>query len=169
MKLNLTVWFFALLALQLSCKPKEINPNSVIEIIEQFSELQTIIDAEKHKLLVVNFWATSCPPCIKEMTHFNRLESEYSDTDFRILLVSLDRAKDLESRVYPFVKKHNIVPEVVILEDQNYSNWTEKIDTSWYGALPATILLKGDRKKFRFGMYKTYEDLKTDINEVLQP
>jgi len=85
----------------LSCQPKNANHNETIETLEQFSELQSIIDSDEDKLWVVNFWATTCPPCIKEMPHFKELEEKYRDENLRILLVSLDRAKDLESRVYP--------------------------------------------------------------------
>ena len=168
MKSNLFLIAGSLLFLFMSCKPKATDHNATIEIIKEFSELQTIIESEHDKLLVINFWATTCPPCIKEMPHFNQLESEYKADDLRILLVSLDREKDLESRVYPFVKKHGIIPEVVVLEDQDYSAWTDKIDNSWYGALPATTILKGDRKKFRFGMYETYEELEADVGEVMK-
>ncbi len=162
MKFIIPILSISILTLILSCSPGKTDYNSNIEVIENFSDLESIIDSEKSKTLVVNFWATSCPPCIKEMPHFNQLESEYGNKDVKILLVSLDRVKDLESRVYPFITKHSIVPEVVILQDQNYSAWTDKIDSSWYGALPATVIYKNDGKKFRFGIYDSYEDLKAD-------
>lgn len=60
----------------------------------------------------------------------------------------------------------NILPEVVLLEDQNYSKWTEKIAPSWYGALPATVIINGEKRNFRFGAYETYSDLEKDIKEL---
>lgn len=140
--------------------------NDTIEVYEKFSDLQGTLDKEREKVLVVNFWATSCPPCLKEMPHFNELEKEYADKNVKIILVSLDRARDLNSRVYPFVEKLEIKPEVVLLEDQNYSKWTEKIDASWYGALPATVIINGEKRKFRFGAYETYSELQEDIKEL---
>ena len=135
--------------------------NETIEVIEHFDDLQARFDAEPNQLWVVNFWATSCAPCIKEMPLFLQLEKE--NMEAKILLVSLDRVKDLDGRVYPFVQKHSITPEVVVLGDQNYSYWTEKIDPSWYGALPATIIFKGDQRTFRFGEYESYEQLVKDV------
>tara|TARA_R110000868_G_scaffold140773_3_gene356767 strand:+ start:266 stop:511 length:246 start_codon:yes stop_codon:yes gene_type:complete len=79
----------------------------------------------------------------------------------------LDDVTQLESRIYPFVKKHGIVQEVMILKDQNYSKWTEKIDESWYGALPATLIIKGKKRDFRFESYETYEALKSDVDAIL--
>ncbi len=158
---------FTFLVLISSCSHKEVEYNSSIETLKQFSDLQSMMDAEKDKVLIVNFWATTCPPCIKEMPHFNKLNEESRNKNLKILLVSLDAVKDLDSRVYPFVDKHKIVPEVAVLEDQNYSAWTDKVDESWYGALPATLIVKGDKRKFRFGLYETYEDLQGDVDEFL--
>ena len=163
-KFRSSFFAFGLLAFALSCNHKDANRNSTIEVIEEFSELEAIIETEEDRVVVVNFWATSCPPCIKEMPHFNRLESEYGDRGVRIVLVSLDAVKDLQSRVYPFVKKHQITPEVVLLGDENYSGWTGKIDASWYGALPATVIYAKSDKLFRFGMYESYEDLLADVD-----
>jgi thiol-disulfide isomerase/thioredoxin len=148
-----------------ACQPASKNYNQEIEIIHQFDELDARFDAEPNQLWVVNFWATSCPPCVKEMPLFVRLDKEREEV--KILLVSLDRVKDLDNRVYPFVQQHGITPEVVLLGDQNYSYWTEKIDPSWYGALPATVIFKGDRRTFRFGEYETYQELEEDVQGIM--
>ncbi len=151
----------------LSCKPIETNPNATIEVLETFSELQALINDKDHELTVLNFWSTTCAPCIKEMPHFNKLNSEYSNKNVGILLVSLEKATRLETHIYPYVQKYGIAPEVMVLKDQNYRIWTDKIDESWYGALPATLIIKGEQRKFRFGSYETYKELQTDVDELL--
>jgi len=166
MKSALQVILASILLVMASCQSAEVDYNDEIEVIEKYSELQTMIDSDESKVWVVNFWATSCPPCLKEMPHFKELEKDYQDKNLKILLVSLDRLKDLESRVYPYVKKHVIVPEVSLLEDQNYSSWNDEVDPSWYGALPATMIIKGNEKNFKFGIYKSYEELLDDVKEV---
>ena len=143
---------------------KDYNEN--IEVLELFSDLQSIIDAQESEVLLLNFWATTCPPCLKEMPHFNQLAAENTDDKIKVLLVSTDRARDLDSRVYPFVKRLEIKPEVLLMKDQNYSNWTEKIDSSWYGALPATLIIKGDQRNFKFGSYESLEELQADIDKI---
>jgi thiol-disulfide isomerase/thioredoxin len=150
-----------------SCQLADPNPNEVVEVLKEYSELQSRLDSDKNKLWIVNFWATTCPPCLKEMPHFKELQKELQGKDVKILLVSLDRSKDLDSRVYPFIEKHAIVPEVVLLEDQNYSAWTDEIDPSWYGALPATVIIKGETRKFRMGIYHTLDELRDDVHEVM--
>ena len=166
MKYTLQILIFSIFIILVSCRSKETSYNDSIEVLEQFSDLQSIIDTDKNKIWVINFWATSCPPCLKEMPHFKKLEKEYQDKNLKILLISLDRVKDLETRVYPFVKKYKIVPEVALLEDQYYSAWTDKIDSTWYGALPATVIIKGENRKFRFGIYQSYKELLDDVNKI---
>ncbi|MEE9439755.1 MAG: redoxin domain-containing protein [Saprospiraceae bacterium] len=163
MKINVVLIYFIVLLIGSSCNQSKINVNDTIEVLNNFSELQSIIDSNSDKVMVVNFWATSCPPCLKEMPHFVDLQKSYDKNEVKFLLVSLDKVRDLDKRVLPFVKKHNITPEVAILGDDNYSAWTDKIDPSWYGALPATIIIRGDEKKFKFGMYESMQELKTDI------
>lgn len=167
MKFTLPLVAAGFLLLILSCKPKGVGYNDTIEILEQFSELQTIIDSKDHEVLVLNFWSTTCAPCIKEMPHFNKLETAYLDKNVKILLVSLEKVTALETRIYPFVKKHGIIPEVVVLKDQFYTKWTDKIDEAWYGALPATLIIKNEKRKFRFGAYDSYEELQSDVDGVL--
>ena len=143
-----------------SCK----NETNKVTVLDNFNELEKVLKADKDKTLVVNFWATTCPPCIKEMPHFNKLKETNHNADVEIILVSIDPLNKLESRVTPFVEKHDIKPKVYLLADQNYSAWTAKIYPSWYGALPATLIIKGGKKKFKFGMYESYEDLVNDID-----
>jgi thiol-disulfide isomerase/thioredoxin len=144
------------------------DKNATIETLDQFSDLQKIIDSEADGVLVLNFWSIHCPPCIKELPHFNRLETEYQDSNVRILLINLDYVKALDPRFYPFVKKRGIKQEIMILKDQNYTKWTEQVDPDWYGALPATLMIKGDKRHFRFGSYEQYDDLKQDVENLLR-
>src|SRR5690606_6809447 len=41
-------------------------------------------------IYVINFWATWCKPCIKELPAFEKIASEYADKKVKVLLVSLD-------------------------------------------------------------------------------
>lgn len=166
MKYGITFLGICITILLISCKAKQTDFNSTIEVVDQFSDLEEILNSHSDKTVVMNFWATSCPPCIKEMPHFNELESKYGGKNVKVLLVSLDRAKDLDSRLYPFITKHNIQPEVLLLNDENYSAWTDKVDPSWFGALPATLILHDEQRKFRFGIYESYEDLLGDVNSM---
>ena len=153
---------------QKSHKPHESKSSKpTLQVIDDFKLLETQIFNESDTTYVINFWATTCPPCIKEMPHFEALRKNLSDQKMAIKLVSIDEKKDLESRVKPFIIKHGLNADVILLGDENYSAWTEKIDKSWYGALPATLVIRRDKRSFTFGAFETYDDLLTVVNEVM--
>jgi hypothetical protein len=54
----------------------------------------------------------------------------------------------------------------VLLADQNYSEWTDEIDPTWYGALPATLFVKGEQRYFHFGAYDSYDQLLADLSRL---
>ena len=48
------------------------------------------LDDYRGKVVVLNVWATWCPPCIVEMPSFERLHREVADTNLRIIAISVD-------------------------------------------------------------------------------
>ncbi len=44
------------------------------------------------KIVVLNFWATWCPPCRKEMPYLDALQDEMGGDDFQVLALAMDRA-----------------------------------------------------------------------------
>ena len=67
-----------------------------------YTELKPLLNQKGDDLYVVNFWATWCAPCIKELPYFEALNQR---EDVEVLLVSLDFPKHKESRLLPFIKK----------------------------------------------------------------
>lgn len=52
---------------------------------------KTVEDFEG-KVVLLNFWATWCPPCRKEMPYFDALQGEMGDDGFEVLALAMDRA-----------------------------------------------------------------------------
>ena len=67
------------------------------------------------KFVLINFWATWCPPCIKEIPTFNELKSKYNDK-FEIIAVLYERDKSIDE-LNAFIKKHNINFPVTVGEE----------------------------------------------------
>ena len=53
-------------------------------------QLKERIKTGKDSTYVVNFWATWCAPCIKELPHFEKLSAEHKTEKLAVLLISVD-------------------------------------------------------------------------------
>ncbi len=131
-----------------------------------FEELQPLLQKSNDTTYVINFWATWCKPCIKELPAFEKLNKNYSDQKVKVLLVSLDFPKQLESQVIPFVEKRDIISEVVLLNDPDANSWIPKVDTSWTGAIPATLMYTKQHRKFYERSF-TFSDLESELKSML--
>jgi peroxiredoxin len=60
----------------------------------------------KGKVVLLNIWATWCPPCVEEMPSMEKLHQELKDENFEILAVSIDVSG--AQAVIPFMKKHKL-------------------------------------------------------------
>ena len=110
-----------------------------------YPQLQPLLHQNSETVQVVNFWATWCAPCIKELPYFeelNKLEG------VEVLLVSLDFPKHKQKRLIPFVEKHKLQSRVVHLDDEDENYWINEISTTWSGALPATLIYTHNRRGF---------------------
>ena len=80
-----TFLFFAFLFIAFSVAG--YSQNVKLLNIDQLNER---IEKGKDSIYVVNFWATWCAPCIKELPHFEKLNAEFKSEKLAVLLVSVD-------------------------------------------------------------------------------
>ena len=138
-----------------------------VPVYKTFADLEPLFKNSNDSTYVVNFWATTCPPCRKEMPHFEKLKKDNTEQKLRIAMISLDMEQDIPSRVIPYLVKHKLELEFGLLADQNYSQWVGQVDSTWYGALPATLIFKGKDRKFYFGAFEEYSDLQQAVSPFL--
>lgn len=142
-----------------------ITANSQNVKFLNIDQLNERIKNGKDSTYVVNFWATWCAPCIKELPHFEKLSAEYKSEKVVVLLVSVDFKSKLNSAVIPFVKRKNMKSEVFLLNESNPQEYIDRIDKSWSGSIPATLFIKEDRRKF-LESELTYEQLLTEYKKL---
>lgn len=131
----------------------------------KIDQLNERIKNGKDSTYVVNFWATWCAPCIKELPHFEKLGAEHKSEKLAVLLVSLDFKSKLASNVVPFVKRKNLKNEVFLLNESSPQEFIDRIDPSWSGSIPATLFIKGSNRKFIESEF-TYEQLLTEYKKL---
>lgn len=132
--------------------------------VKNFEQLKPLLHQKNDTLYVVNFWATWCAPCIKEVPYFEQIGQKYKDKKVKVLMVSLDFPQQLESRVIPFIEKQNMKNEVVLLDDPRQNKWIPQVDEEWTGALPATLIYTRDHREFHQKEF-TFDELE----EIIKP
>lgn len=157
-----------------SCKNKvneiviaEAEVNNTVELeVYDFDGLEPLLNKQGDKVYVVNFWATWCAPCLKELPHFEKLNANYTEKNVEVLLVSLDFPFNYDKKLKPFIKEHNLQSKVVALDDTDMNSWMPKISEEWTGAIPITIIYNKDKRQFYERTF-TYNELENEIKQFL--
>ncbi|GBE37062.1 thiol-disulfide oxidoreductase ResA [bacterium BMS3Bbin07] len=89
---------------------REASPFSLKDLKGQEVSLMDF----RGKVILLNFWATWCPPCISEIPKLNNLRKAYADKNFEIIAVSTDRSL---STIKKFIRKHPV--SFVVLHDSS--------------------------------------------------
>jgi len=132
----------------------------------KLKDLQAVISKPSEKIQVINFWATWCAPCVKEIPLFEKLNQQNKDVD--VTLVSMDFDLDPNpDKVHRFVTRKNLQSKVVIITEEDPSSWIDKVDKDWSGALPATLIVNTKTGKRKLVQRELHEgDLEKLIEEV---
>ncbi len=131
------------------------------------ADLKTAIDTAKSPT-IINFWATFCKPCIAELPHFQALADQYRKNGMNLILVSLDLKEAYPKSVATFVKTRKLTSPVVFLDEQNADRFVPLVDSTWSGAIPASLFLnrqKGYKKFIEEELSK--EKLEAEIRKML--
>jgi len=112
-----------------------------------FNEFEgAFLNPTTKRIQVINFWATWCRPCVKELPYFEELAE--NDKDIEVILVSLDLNTQKESKLIPFVKARKMKSKIIHLDEPDANAWIPKVDKNWSGAIPATIIMNKNKKRF---------------------
>lgn len=91
--------------------------------------------------LVINFWATFCGPCIEEIPYFQTISKKYKNQKVKLLLVSLDFKEYYPQKIAAFAKRFGFKAEIVWLDEEKPDDFCPRIDSTWSGAMPATLFV----------------------------
>lgn len=124
------------------------------------SELKEKIKENRNKVLIVDFWATWCPPCKEEIPGFINIYKNYKDKGVEILGIALD-AEGSKS-VKPFAKEMGI----------NYQLYIGGFDINReyeVVGLPTTLIFdKNGKLKVRHVGYASQNEFEQEIAELLK-
>lgn len=112
---------------------KNIKPASDFELPDMDDEKIKLSDY-RGKVVLLNFWATWCPPCVREMPSMERLHQQVNAEDFKV--IAINQMEDAD-QVFAFTGQLEIDPTFEILFDN-----TSKVSQDYaVRGLPTTYLI----------------------------
>lgn len=133
-----------------------------------YDEIKPILDRNNDTTYVINFWATWCKPCVEELPYFEGLYDQYRDQPVKFYLISLDFPSQINNQLFPFIKKHQLKSTVIHLNDPDANTWINAVDSSWSGAIPATLVYNEYDRTFYEQSFHSEEEIKEIIQPFLQ-
>ena len=128
--------------------------------------LEALIASHRGSVVIVNFWATWCPPCLREFPDIIEFYNDHRDEGVEVLAVSMNSADEMPD-VEEFLEEFAPPFGVYRAATQDTAFYEGVLDT-WYGEMPTTLIF--DTEGQRAHVHKrplTYDELATDVGALL--
>ncbi len=140
-------------------------PTKLIKV-DELSYPKTVA-VKKGKVVLVNFWATWCEPCRKEMPELSKMYNALKAKGLELVTISADEPED-EKAAIAFLDKAGIGDPAYLKQAKNDDKFINGIDAKWSGALPALILYDKTGKKVKVWIGETdLKQLEAEIRKLL--
>lgn len=106
------------------------------KVYNKKGEAVKLSDYKGKKGIVINFWASWCPPCKAEMPYFNEATKKYKDKDVEILMINItDGMRETEAKALDYIESKGYNMNVMFDKDLSAASAYE------VEALPRTIFI----------------------------
>jgi thiol-disulfide isomerase/thioredoxin len=130
-------------------------------------EIHALVAGNAGDVVVVNFWATWCPPCLREFPDIIEVYNDYRDQGLTVLAVSMNEAEDAED-IAGFLA--NFAPPFSIYRAASTdTEFYAGVVDPWYGEMPMTLIF--DTEGALVHVHKkplTYDELATDVAAIMR-
>ena len=96
---------------------------------------------EQNNIVLINFWATWCRPCLEEIPILMKLEGELKESGFKLVPISLDEPESADILVNPFIQKWFPDFSSYLSVERDMDNMVSVVDNAWNEILPTSYLL----------------------------
>lgn len=117
---------------------------------------------KQHPILVMNFWATWCEPCVAEIPLLMRVERKHRN--ITLVGISMDERAN-EQKVRDFIKQHKMDYSIYLRRGaEDFEAMVNAIDPGWIGAIPATFVYRDGKRIFS----KTGQLREGELDHILE-
>ena len=138
---------------------------SEIQVLN-FKSFEAKLNFSNDTTYIINFMASWCPPCLKELPAFEEIKQKYKDEKFKMLFVSFDFPEDIEKSLIPVIKKFKISSEVIVLDEPDANSWINKVSQDWSGSIPATLVFNSQSRSF-YEQSFTFDEIDSIVKSKL--
>ena len=132
----------------------------------RIADLEQTIAQSDHPL-IINFWATFCAPCIKEIPYFQSTAAQFKEVE--LILVSLDGPAAYPVKIAAFAQGHALTAPILWL-DENNTGFCSRIDPRWTGGIPSSLFINNKTHYRRFfDRQLTEPQVGLEIKKMLAP
>lgn len=156
------------LSLLLAFPPENAGADDRISYITA-TDLRELLEVRRGSVLLVNFWASWCSPCLKEIPALMALSDEYRSAGFELIAVSLDDPDMGDAQIRSLMDRFLPGFTTYARLDYEMSTPVAVIDPAWNEIVPTSYLLDRDGRvaaKIQGG--KSKEDFAAAIAPLLQ-
>jgi thiol-disulfide isomerase/thioredoxin len=131
-------------------------------------DLRKRLAQQRGKVVLLNFWATWCEPCVKEFPDIVKLYNNYRKKGVMVIAVSVDDPETADELLPPFIKRMRATfPVLVLNEDNDY--FIRNFDSEWGGEIPRTYLYSKSGKRLKaWSGARTYKEFEKEVQEALK-
>jgi thiol-disulfide isomerase/thioredoxin len=115
---------------------KNRKPANLNFVLKDFSGKDFDLAAQKGKVILLDFWATWCPPCKVEIPWFVEFQQKYGPQGFIVVGVSVD---DSPAKLKPFAEQYKVNYPLLIGEGRSDIKGPRGYNAGW--GLPKTIVI----------------------------
>jgi cytochrome c biogenesis protein CcmG/thiol:disulfide interchange protein DsbE len=124
---------------QTASTPQQIEKIAPVFILENAAGVKQSLADYKGKVIVLNFWATWCPPCRREIPDFIELQKQYGSQGLQIVGIAVDQ--EGWSVVKPFISQNGINYPIFMSTEETYETYQQFLPADQQGAIPFTFII----------------------------
>ncbi len=157
-----------LLTLSAAAPAQEKAAPAKVELkVVKYDGLGDLVRENRGKVVVVDFWATTCVPCQKEMPNLVKMQQRYAKDGLVAVTVAVDEeagSPEVQGAALKFLQKVNATFPNVLL-DEKPEFWQEKLR---FDAVPCVYVFDRQGKWRQYKDEPNYADIEKVVVELLQ-